>query len=202
MFDKTKKWIRRKGLVNENFSIISDNCWGGFVYQYFGMPYLSPFIGLFVFSSEYVRMLQSLEDYMREELRFIVHRDSKFAGELVKNGTLGKYPIGILGDVELHFLHYDSEDEAYQKWRRRVSRINYENLLVKMCDRDLCTESLINDFCSLNYKNKVCITSQVYDHPECLKLKNEEGYYVENEWNNFKITAGLVKFMNNYSWTL
>lgn len=36
--------LRRKRLINCNFTIISNNCWAGHVYRYFGLPYSSPTI--------------------------------------------------------------------------------------------------------------------------------------------------------------
>lgn len=29
------------------------------------------------------------------------------------------YPIGKLDDIEVHFSHYDSQEEAMEKWTRR-----------------------------------------------------------------------------------
>jgi uncharacterized protein (DUF1919 family) len=49
------KPIRRQLLNDHSFSIISNNCWGGFVYQYFGLKYSSPFAGLFLFSKDYLK---------------------------------------------------------------------------------------------------------------------------------------------------
>ncbi len=38
---------RKKRLKYDDFTIISNNCWGGCCYEYFGMPKLSPTIGGF-----------------------------------------------------------------------------------------------------------------------------------------------------------
>ena len=40
-------------LQNTNFSIISNNCWGGYVYQEQNLPYQSPFVGLFLYAKDY-----------------------------------------------------------------------------------------------------------------------------------------------------
>lgn len=37
-------------------------------------------------------------------------------------------PIGLIDDVEVVFLHYKTFDEAVEKWNRRKSRINWDNL--------------------------------------------------------------------------
>lgn len=53
--------IKRFGLKNKKFSIISNNCWGGIVYDIFGLQYLSPTIGLFMFSDDYIRFCENLK---------------------------------------------------------------------------------------------------------------------------------------------
>lgn len=40
---------------------------------------------------------------------------------MLKCGTFNTYPIALLGDVEIHFLHYDNETVAKEKWERRES---------------------------------------------------------------------------------
>lgn len=39
--------IRRKKLNNTDFTIISNNCWGGVCYEYFGMEKATPTVGMF-----------------------------------------------------------------------------------------------------------------------------------------------------------
>ncbi|HEU9411690.1 TPA: DUF1919 domain-containing protein, partial [Streptococcus pneumoniae] len=111
----------RKRLKNTDFSIISDNCWGGRVYEELGLPYRTPFIGLYIFSEDYVKLLKNFRKYMEYELTFT--NNSKWNTEYD-----GEYPIGILKDIELHFLHYANQEEAYEKWNKRKNRINYENI--------------------------------------------------------------------------
>lgn len=57
--DKIKKNMKRIlgninkiGLKNKCFTIISNNCWGGFVYQKFNLQYRTPFVGLFIFAPQ------------------------------------------------------------------------------------------------------------------------------------------------------
>ena len=51
--------IRRIGLINDNFTIISNNCFAGFVYQKFDIQYNTPFIGLFILGPDYIYLLKS-----------------------------------------------------------------------------------------------------------------------------------------------
>jgi uncharacterized protein (DUF1919 family) len=55
-------------LKDKNFVIISDNCWGGEVYQWFKRPYNSPFIGLFLNGPCYIKLLSNFDYYMNQEL--------------------------------------------------------------------------------------------------------------------------------------
>lgn len=189
----------RKGrLINKDFSIISDNCWSSFIYQHFNLPYRSPFAGLFLFSPDYLKLLNDLERHLSCELHFIDANDSRYKDELIINKTFGKYPIGVINGIEIHFLHYTSEQEARDKWNKRVKRINFNNLIVKFCDRDLATPELIEQFLALPYKNKIFLTSQNYQHSQALKLKNEDGAYVMREWRNFRKTINPTKLINGF----
>ncbi|WP_245150281.1 DUF1919 domain-containing protein, partial [Streptococcus pneumoniae] len=52
----------------------------------------------------------------------------------------------LLDDIELHFLHYADEEEATQKWNRRLERIHWDNLYFKFNDNDACTYELMKEF--------------------------------------------------------
>src|SRR5690606_24670996 len=110
----------KRKLQNRDFTIISDNCWGGFVYQNYNLSYSSPFVGLFIFSPDYIELLENLDDYLNKDLSFIQPSKSKYKEILLEDNTFDKYPIGLLGDnVEIHFLHYKDDKEALQKWEYR-----------------------------------------------------------------------------------
>jgi uncharacterized protein (DUF1919 family) len=190
--------VKKYYLRNKNFSIISDNCWGGFVYQNYNINYKSPFVGLFIFSPDYLKLLKNLREYMDLPLRFIEAEKSSYKEQLVEYNTLNTYPIAKLGDIEIHFLHYKNEEEANKKWNRRKARIDYDNLIVKFCDRDLATEALIEQFFLLNFDRKVCLTASKYDHPSNLKLKCEDGNQIEDEWKSFKRTVMTTTYINNF----
>lgn len=74
------------------------------------------------------------------------------------------YPVGCLGDITLHFMHYSSATEAEQAWNRRKARINWDNLFVLMSDRDGCTEEMLREFDALPYRNKVVFTHVPMPH--------------------------------------
>lgn len=166
-----KNWVTRRigriffraRLKNKTFSVIANNCWGAEVYQEAGLPYLTPFVGLYIFAPCYVRLLGHLKEYMGKELHFATV--SRYASANTQREAMAvKYPIGLLGEgansVELHFVHYAHEAEAKEKWTRRTRRINWDNLFVKFDDRDLATDELIETFDRLPFEKKLVFTSQ------------------------------------------
>lgn len=156
-------------LKNKSFTIISNNCWGGDVYQMYGLKYLSPTVGLYLYESDYIKFISDLKKYLSQELVFIKPNESKFYPKLCEEFGCEKllFPIAKILDIEVMFLHYDDEEEARQKWERRKKRINYSNILFKLSDRTDCNEQIIRTFCSLPYKNKICFTKKEYPDLEC-----------------------------------
>lgn len=154
-----RRWVERckKTIRNENFTIISSNCWGGSIYQVLNREYLTPTVGLFFYAPCFVRFAARLKYYINQPMSFVEVSQYDEANAVRKDN--GWYPIGLLEGIEIHFLHYKSEDEAITKWCRRVERINYDNLFFAMTDRDGCLEEHIRLFQELPYKNKVCFTA-------------------------------------------
>ncbi len=151
---------------NKNFTIISNNCWGGFIYQMFGLKYNTPTIGLFIMERDYLKFCSDLEHYCNCELVFIKPEESKYYNELTDNGKNPiTYPVARLLDIDVFFMHYKTEEEAYEKWTRRCKRINYSSLLLKMSQRNDCDESTVNNFLNIKHKNKICFTAEKFDLP-------------------------------------
>lgn len=166
-WEKTGNWLlanhRRKRLNNTDFSIISNNCWGGAVYRRYGLPYRSPTVGIYFFAEEYIKLLSDLENNIHLPLKIIDAKESKYYGELHRKGQ-DDFLVGILGDkVEIVLMHYHDRADAIEKWNRRVDRINFENLIIKMSEMNLCTEDHLRAFNGLEFKKKVLFTAKHHD---------------------------------------
>ena len=86
------------------------------------------------------------------------------------------YPIGLLnGKVEIHFLHYHTEREAAEKWYRRASRVDFNNLFVIGMDQNLCTKSDIEAFAKLPFKRKVFFSSHEVESEGIIYIKEFAG---------------------------
>ncbi|MEP5255640.1 MAG: DUF1919 domain-containing protein [Winogradskyella arenosi] len=173
---------------NKDFVIISNNCWGGEIYNRLGLKYNTPFIGLFIYGPDYIKLLENFDDYMNYDLHFIL--ESKW------NKSNISYPIGLLNDIEVHFMHYKNENEALTKWNRRLTRMknitNKDKYYLKICDRDLTDLYIINRFHKLPFKNKISFGIKNFNQKNHFQL-------IENE-NNLSVPDGvsLYRHSNKY----
>lgn len=180
----------KKRLTNTDFVIISRNCWGGQVYQYLQKPYNTPFVGLFLFGPCYMKLLANFDEYMQEELQFITV--SKYPES--KNN----YPIGLLKDVEIHFQHYESTQEATEKWTRRKERMlqntNKDNYFFMVCDRRRISNEDLTNFHELSFKNKVSFalddvsSKPNLNHIRFFKSRYNKKNRIPNGKKRFKLT--------------
>lgn len=102
-------------------------------------------------------------------MRFVKEIDPIY-GEL-------SYPAAYLRDVKIYFMHYDSEEEAREAWKRRKARINWDNIFIMYTDRSYCTQEDLEAFDKAPYNNKVVFTHVA--HPEIKSSFYIKGY--ENE---------------------
>ena len=176
--------IRKRKIKSYNFTIISNNCWAGFVYQSYDIPYNTPTLGMFFVADDYIKFLSNLEHYLSiSNFEEVFPKDSKWYNELKDVSHYGEYPIARLDDIELHLLHYESVKDAEEAWNRRVKRINRDRMLVKFSEMNGCTEKNIVDFQNLKFRNKICFISKKYE-----KYKNEYTFVVSNG-NNEQIKS-------------
>ncbi|RED44941.1 DUF1919 domain-containing protein [Seonamhaeicola aphaedonensis] len=205
MVRKTKVFVKRKirktfqevyskkdinELGDKPFVIISNNCWGGSAYQWYKREYNTPFVGLFFYGACYMKLLKNFDYYIKQELTFIPK--SKYP-------DIGKsYPIGLLDDIEIHFEHFNSNEEAKKKWDRRRDRMlkvkNKDRYFFKICDRELTTKDDLVEFHNLPYKNKISFSIHNYD-----ELKEENHIKVlEIDRKNRSVPNGKKLFELTY----
>ena len=162
---------RHKKLTNTNFTIISNNCWGGVIYESYDLPKNTPTAGLFFMADDYIVFVSDLKGNTSRPLEFIKPENSKYVDQLSKDDRFGSYPIGKIGDSEISFLHIHSQEEAADKWERRCKRINWDKLIVKFNDQNGCEESHVKAFSELDFDHKLFFTNK--DWP----VTKWDGYY-------------------------
>lgn len=63
---------RKKQLKYTDFTIISNNCWGGMIYESYNLPKESPTVGMFFMAKDYIEFLSDLRGYINGKLTFFV----------------------------------------------------------------------------------------------------------------------------------
>lgn len=156
------KVLLKINVKNKQFSIFSNDCYGGEVYRWMQLEYNTPFVGLMLMAPCYVKFLENPHFYFEQPLMFT--DKSRYEKINTFRKDKGCYPIGLIDDIEIHFLHYATATEASEKWSRRKTRVNWDNLLIKFSmDKDYATEQLLEKFAGLNYKRKLSISKNKYD---------------------------------------
>lgn len=146
----------RKKIKNKNYTILSNTCIGGVIYHDLNHEFLTPTINLYITPAHFVRFLENLDYYLGLEVEPLE--------------TKLKYPVGKLGDIIIYFKHYNSIEQAIEKWNQRKNRINKDNLFIMMTDRWCLPYSYLERFNNLKYKNKVCFTYREYKEFDCCKV--------------------------------
>jgi uncharacterized protein (DUF1919 family) len=133
-------------------------------------------------------LLENFDHYLGLELNF--KQESKWI-----KGPI-KYPIGILDDIEIHFMHYKDESEARSKWVRRLARMNEvtdkNKYFFKICDRDLTDVNIIAKFHDLSFKNKISFGINELNIQNHIKIN-------ENE-NNQSVPDGIKLYKHSYKY--
>lgn len=196
---KTASPFVRIGLKNRDYSIISNNCWGGVITRNFGLPYNSPTCGAYFFSEDYIKFCKDLKSHLQAELLPLELKDSKYKESIVK-GHGDKVVLGKVLDVEIVFVHYSSFKEAKEKWDRRKKRVNFDNLIVKYNDQNLFQEKHYEEFKNLPYKNKIFFTANPKFKGEkdvVFVKKFQKDGYVLDDIKPSKKYFNVKKYLNN-----
>ncbi len=150
------------------------------------MKYLTPTIGLYFSSSDYIKFISNLKYYLTLDLVEMKELQSKCKVN------------GKLGDIVIHFLHYDNFKEAKVKWEKRKKRINFSNLIIKMNDQNGCTLDDFSRFKELEYENKLfftCNKSYIGDFVVYFNNDND-GAFLKDDIKSSKKYINIKKYLN------
>ena len=190
--------IKRKKFKCTDFTIISNNCFGGIIYRNNNLPYNTPTAGLFFMANDYIKFIYDMKNYLSKELTEIKIEDSNYYDYLKSINY--NAPIGKLGDVEIMFLHYPTFEEAKEKWDRRKQRINYDKIIYKFSEQNNCTYEDLKKFEEFNALNKLCFTFNKYDDLKCIQFTEFEknpGMFNDSSERVFKKYFNIYDFVNN-----
>lgn len=147
------------------------------LYRILGIKYNSPTVNSLISRKDFFVFCNNLKEYFSYELE--EYKDHQF-----------NYPAGILKsisnlpDVCVYFSHENSFKEAKEKWDRRKTKVNYDNIFVMYDTHMYCEEMDCYEFENFKYKNKVIF---IYDKYKKLVKNN----FLFNFYNKEKYNPNI-----------
>lgn len=171
---KSKRAKYSKKLLSElkftDFTLITNNCSGGIIYNRLGLKFLSPTINLWFTDEDYLKFIYNLKEYIEQGVLSFVEQ------------TEYRYPVGKLtapcGEIKIYFMHYKTYEQAEQKWYERCSRINYDKLYFIWELKPTSTKEQVEKFNNFNANNKLLFSMKINaDSPYLEKVNSKQDYY-------------------------
>ncbi len=190
---------RRSSLKTDDFTIISNNCWGGKVYEYFNIPKKTPTVGLYFFAEDYVKLCSNLKYYLSQDISFINFDNSRHKTELIRRKEQNAI-IGKLQDIEIVFLHYHDKKTILEKWKRRIDRINWNHVILKFSYQNNCNDDLIKQFLNISEYKKICFIGKLidgYSNDDLILFPKHKGKETVDETTNMDSSFDLISLINS-----
>ena len=181
---------KAKKLLNSNFSVISSDCFGTFVYHNLNQRFNSPTINLFFSQEDFFQFVSHLKEYLSEELIERKDHDKNYpVGELTYNGHT----------IRIDFMHYHSFEQAKAKWEERKMRVNYSNIYIVQTVTAGLTQEYVDKFSSLPYKHKMLITHKNNLTGECMVSHEifSKPNYKPGQLLTYKTLVSIKRFMDD-----
>lgn len=180
-------FVRYISLVENPVTILSNDCWGGLVYNVLGLPFSSPFINILCPEDSFFKFMQDPFFYLEQPLHM----------ECEGSPRENVFPIGRLGagdeSIELQFMHEPSFEKAEKGWNERVKRINKNRIFVKAVidGGNPRKEEYLKIFERVPY-NKMCLYSGETDVRDVVYMKRFEWDWYHK---SLDVTYAWHKFM-------
>lgn len=184
-------------IIDNPPTIITEACYGGYIYNQLGMQFYSPFINTRISEWDYLRLIGNLDYYLNQEV--CKEKDIQKADDLnmdineegISWGKMG-YPIARLGDIKLHAIHAHGLEYYIEEWDRRKQRINWENIWVFMIIEN---EEMAEKFLEVKGIRKIGFY---------YKKMNEDSMVCLADWGNFssRINSGhdFLSYVHHQIW--
>lgn len=166
----------RKSVYNKDFTIISSDCIGGLIYHDLNMKFLSPTINMAIPANSFIKLCENIKYYMNIDP--------------VEIKCDRSYPVMKIGDVVLECIHYNSFDEAKDKWNTRKQRINYDSLFCIFTAKDGFDETILPRIEKIGFE-KVLLSNKEYPYEWCCYLK---------EFRKAEKVGDLTRYTGIFGW--
>ena len=117
-------------------------------------------------AEDFIKFCEKLEYYLSVE-RMEKCYDPAIIGER-------QYPIAYLDDIILYLVHYQSVEEAQEKWNERKKRVDKNKIVIINTDREGMTEELKDRFEAIPYKKVMFVHQPDEKHPSLFYISGYE----------------------------
>ena len=147
----------RREIRNTTVSLLCPNCMGGLLLHDLGMQFRSPTVNLMMEQRDFVKFVLHMEQYLEQDFAFFKH-------------PALTCPCAKLGDITVHFTHYQDPEQAARKWHERAKRLDRDNTFVVLAECDGLTKEDILSLKDLPVRGLLVFTSKDYpDIPYALR---------------------------------
>lgn len=141
-------------------TIISNNCMGGVICSRNHMQFKSPTVALQILPEEYTKFCQNLKHYMECEVKEYKDFSEEHKKYLMK--MYGKipteFPYGIIDDIIICFQHYQTFEQARDKWNIRKQRMEWDKIGYIFHARNAEYQKEVDEFFTLDLPNSIALT--------------------------------------------
>ena len=153
---------RYKELRNSNLSILSAGWWAGLAYHQFGLPVLSPTVGMYTSEENFMNFLPEARWHIKKDLHF---ERTEYNADFGIN-----FPVFWLDGTQWFMNSFTSDADALEAWNERKDTINWSNVLVTM---HTTSPAVLERFNCLPYAKKACFVP--------FETQLESGFYLNPE---------------------
>ncbi len=136
-----------KALRTQEFTILSQNCIAGVFYHDMGLPFQTPTINLYLTAPDFLKFVANIDRYIAMDIQMKWGLD---------------YPLGTLDDITVHFMHYETCEEAKNAWNRRKERINREKIVVFCTDMEEFDDEVYEQWKQIAYPKVLFTANEKY----------------------------------------
>lgn len=141
-------------------TLITNNCWGGIIYNNYGREFDSPTINLQILPEYFPDFCTFLKFYLCMELEECTELDMWQEAYMYHmfGDNRPDCPIGLLNDMPVVFQHYGTFEEAKRKWYERRERVDYNDIGYMFHAKNISYKAAALEFLDRDLPNSICIT--------------------------------------------
>lgn len=150
---------RRQICPSQQFTLISQNCVGGIIYNNLHIPFTSPTINTLIKGEDFVKFAEDFDGYA-----------TLTPTTLLGDRTFPDTPSFALGDIQVWCPHSKNDETARADWSRRALRIKGERYLIANTWDLESNEGFIERILRLPYKKVIFTCDPSYEGDDFLYI--------------------------------